>query len=44
MAAKIWDFLETFPPEGTNFFYRDLFKGSLNPYCRSYGGATYAIR
>ena len=44
LAAKSWDFLETFPPEGAKIFYRDLFKGSLNLYYRSYGVPLNAIR
>jgi len=40
MAEKIWDFLETFPPEGAKCFYRGLFKGSLEIFQRSYRGAT----
>jgi len=31
-------------PEGTEFFYKDLFKGSLDVYCRSYRGTTYTVR
>jgi len=42
-CKNLGDFLETFLQEGAIFF-RGLFKGSLNLYYRSYGGATYAIR
>jgi len=31
-VAKVGDFLETFLPEGTKFFYRGLFKGSQKFY------------